>query len=285
VRYCFTQLHFFFGSAGLSLFSSSGYFLVAIVKMSYAHLHSREHLDTAYNPGGSHRRSQSEHSSQRLRTEEFGDDIALLDREKITTEELYDPHTRSGRPSFTHSMPSSPNLNPHITVRSPSPDPLSLNLPKGSGVAVPHRSIRSGPSKWMKFLARFRFLLVVAGLVLSIVIIGLNASILSTYNANRNAGRKIQKVGGQEEFWSAWPTEGIDLRPVTSYIGVAVYNTIIMAVFFVSSAHTSFRYLASGWGRLSFVVFGCTVSMVLWVLLSALLQFQAVANNGKHSFR
>jgi len=242
---------------------------------------STDQLGTTYNPR--HKRIMSE--TDREEMADIADEISLLEQEKRAYE-AYDPTTRSGRPSFQHSAASSPMLNPAITVTSHEPSPLYL--PSNYSSTSGNRS-RSGkgsvPGPWAKFLARLRFILIALALSVAAVIVGVNASILATYNSNKRAGKWMNQAGGARIWWYAWPKEGVDMRPITAYLGLGAITVVVMTGFFIASAHTRFRYLNGGLCRTITVCIATIALTVLWTLVAIFLQFQAIGNNGKHSFR
>ncbi|KAF2458718.1 hypothetical protein BDY21DRAFT_210506 [Lineolata rhizophorae] len=182
-------------------------------------------------------------------------------------------------------------LNPQITVTDPEYGSGPRSLP-GSSAPSPaprgrsHRGHSAGPSRWNKFLARFRLVLICVSVVASGAILGCNAVILATYNAHKDAGRWMDRASSDERvWWSAWPEEGVDLVPIDAYLGLAAVSVIVMAAFLISSSHTSFRYLSAGVCRTLIVAIVVGVLLVAWVLLSVFLQFEAIGSSGKHSFR
>ncbi|KAF2753399.1 hypothetical protein EJ05DRAFT_480413 [Pseudovirgaria hyperparasitica] len=236
--------------------------------MSYASLGH----DTAYH--GSHSRSASE--------SRVSSDREPLNREH--SDSLYDPHTRTGRPSFSRSAQNSPAMNPRIEVNVHEPEKIDLDrkFPNESAGIIPTRP--RGPSGWARFLARIRTIEIALLLIGSLIVVGVNAAVIVTYNKHRDT-MKIRDNAwtGHQDKWPVWPLEGMDTKPITAYLAVGSVNALVALCMVLLSFQKSFRLMQGVCTEIvTMLVTGAF--FVLWVLLAVFLQYQAAGKSGHHSF-
>lgn len=132
-------------------------------------------------------------------------------------------------------------------------------------------------------MARIRFLLLVLIFIVSAFIVGVNAAIFVTWSKHRDTIKWTIQQGKPTTAWPVWPNEGVDIKPISAYIGVAGGNALIVLLLLLLSFRKSFRYAESVATEVVLMIIAAGF-FAGWLLVSLLLQYQANGHSDHHSF-
>ncbi len=154
-----------------------------------------------------------------------------------------------------------------------------------SSAAARASALRNGSKSgsFGKFLGRINFVLVLLALIVALGVLGVNASILAIYNASKADGKWMDEAGSEKVWWDAWPAEGVDMKPISAYVGLSAWTVVVMAVLFAWSLRNRMGQTAG-----VMAVVACIVTFLLeakWVAVTVLYQYEAGTGSGKHSYR